>query len=564
MKVLAVAALVASAAGLATVDSNPGVAWREGALFAGQKNVGDAGLAHSALKLGKEELEAMPKHAVEDAVRENGWWTKEGASSNNARAQVLTGGKRVARPVLSEESSSHEESDSKDSSNMALELKRMGALMRRQLAPRVYSYSFLQEGPSMMPSPLPTTLPTGMPTSLPTPMPTAMPTSLSDVGSGDLNIIVTSGVYVSGLAGTEFDDEELLVLKRAFADVLGFVGPDDVLDASAVLLNRRLAEKALLASGRQLEDAVTAEYILNYVININTPREAGFNTADLAVTGTETRLQEASTSGELQERIKYWADFYGVDTFDNLTFPPDITAPDGTWSVYEPEVSPAPTPTAVVTTAPTPAAVVTTAAPTPVTDDPPTDGDDVTPSPTPSTDDVPTDDVPTPPTDADDPDGSDDVTAAPTPVATDATEPTTDDPDSTDDVQRASSKKKKSSGQSTAEVNGMIAGIVIAIIVFLCCIFFFCYIQRRERKLTERKDSWDISTMFTDEANLPDAEEMIDVEPETEPVAEPEDVAGATLIEGGASDVVPLSEEAPVPTEDQPQALQKITQAAEL
>ena len=63
--------------------------------------------------------------------------------------------------------------------------------------------------------------------------------------------------------------------------------------------------------------------------------------------------------------------------------------------------------------------------------------------------------------------------------------------------------------------------------------------------MTERKDSWDISTMFTDEANLPDAEEMIDVEPER-------GGAGAALADGDGA-LVPLDE-------DQPQALQKITQ----
>ena len=73
--------------------------------------------------------------------------------------------------------------------------------------------------------------------------------------------------------------------------------------------------------------------------------------------------------------------------------------------------------------------------------------------------------------------------------------------------------------------------------------------RQKERKLTERKDSWDISTMFTDEANLPDAEEMIDVEPER-------GGAGAALADGDGA-LVPLDE-------DQPQALQKITQAAEL
>ena len=90
------------------------------------------------------------------------------------------------------------------------------------------------------------------------------------------------------------------------------------------------------------------------------------------------------------------------------------------------------------------------------------------------------------------------------------------------------------------------------LLLLLCFMVMLAY-RNKERKLTERKDSWDISTMFTDEANLPDAEEMIDVEPESSA-----DAAPATLIEGeDAGALVPLDE-------DQPQALQKITQAAEL
>ena len=87
---------------------------------------------------------------------------------------------------------------------------------------------------------------------------------------------------------------------------------------------------------------------------------------------------------------------------------------------------------------------------------------------------------------------------------------------------------------------------VVAGVVFCGLIAMLVAWQRqKERKLTERKDSWDISTMFTDEANLPDAEEMIDVEPER-------GGAGAALADGDGA-LVPLDE-------DQPQALQKITQ----
>ena len=93
---------------------------------------------------------------------------------------------------------------------------------------------------------------------------------------------------------------------------------------------------------------------------------------------------------------------------------------------------------------------------------------------------------------------------------------------------------------------GFIVLYVVAGVVFCGLIAMLVAWQRqKERKLTERKDSWDISTMFTDEANLPDAEEMIDVEPER-------GGAGAALADGDGA-LVPLDE-------DQPQALQKITQ----
>ena len=97
---------------------------------------------------------------------------------------------------------------------------------------------------------------------------------------------------------------------------------------------------------------------------------------------------------------------------------------------------------------------------------------------------------------------------------------------------------------------GFIVLYIVAGVVFCGLIAMLVAWQRqKERKLTERKDSWDISTMFTDEANLPDAEEMIDVEPER-------GGAGAALADGDGA-LVPLDE-------DQPQTLQKITQAAEL
>ena len=91
-----------------------------------------------------------------------------------------------------------------------------------------------------------------------------------------------------------------------------------------------------------------------------------------------------------------------------------------------------------------------------------------------------------------------------------------------------SSSKKKSSDDGLD--SGAMAGIIIAIVVVLLLVMGGVYFKQRERKATERKDSWDISTMFTDEQNLPPADQMV----------------------------------AETPAGDQPQALQKITQAAEL
>ena len=111
---------------------------------------------------------------------------------------------------------------------------------------------------------------------------------------------------------------------------------------------------------------------------------------------------------------------------------------------------------------------------------------------------------------------------APEPVTTTAASPVTDAPDS------GSSSKKKSSDDGLD--SGAMAGIIIAIVVVLLLVMGGVYFKQRERKATERKDSWDISTMFTDEQNLPPADQMV----------------------------------AETPAGDQPQALQKITQAAEL
>jgi len=103
----------------------------------------------------------------------------------------------------------------------------------------------------------------------------------------------------------------------------------------------------------------------------------------------------------------------------------------------------------------------------------------------------------------------------------------------------ASSKKSKKSGSAVSNTE-LIIIIVCCVLGGLLLVLLGLYFKQRERKATERKDSWDISTMFTDENNLPDSNDM---------VADP----------GGASVAASATGKG-----DQPQALQKITQAAEL
>jgi len=86
------------------------------------------------------------------------------------------------------------------------------------------------------------------------------------------------------------------------------------------------------------------------------------------------------------------------------------------------------------------------------------------------------------------------------------------------EVRPRGSKKKKSQKLSTGEI---VAIIVAAILAFLLCLLG-CLLFKRGRKDSERKDSWDISTMFTntsaswaDEAPPADASPQQSQEPAT-------------------------------------------------
>ena len=106
---------------------------------------------------------------------------------------------------------------------------------------------------------------------------------------------------------------------------------------------------------------------------------------------------------------------------------------------------------------------------------------------------------------------------------------------------RGSKKKKKSDKLSTGEI---VAIVVCAILAFLICLLCCLYYKQRERKNTERKDSWDISTMFSGEEHLPDDANT------AAPGAPATDEASQEASQQASAD--PASE---------PQELQKITQA---
>ena len=112
------------------------------------------------------------------------------------------------------------------------------------------------------------------------------------------------------------------------------------------------------------------------------------------------------------------------------------------------------------------------------------------------------------------------------------------------EVRPRGSKKKKSQKLSTGEI---VAIVVCAILAFLICLLCCLYYKQRERKNTERKDSWDISTMFSGEEHLPDDANT------AAPGAPATDEASQEASQQASAD--PASE---------PQELQKITQSGEL
>jgi len=487
------------------------------------------------------------------------------------------------------------------------ELKRMGHLMRRQLQPRAFvlSYAFYDPtpsptGPSVSPTGIPSPMPTPLPSPLPTPAPSDLavptsspaptstpapspspvligpetpapavpgaptaspapssspvptsspaPTGLSDPPTtfdATQTTWLTSQITVSGIDDDDFADDGILVVQYSLNDVISFMeSPEDVVDATVEVDSRRRRE--LLQSGN-----VTAT--IEYTVVLDTAATNGFTSTDAALESMEDEVSDAADSGYLAQRINYWSSYFGSD------FSPDPDAeqdPDGFWA-FAP--SPAPTPFSPEPTAAPPTTPSPTASPAPSTLAP-VAGPTISPTPAPSAPTLaPTNEAPVPPATVPTPSpGVPTIPPTPQPQSVVSVEPTTFTPPPTPAGGGGNGKKNNGDNAATLAI------IIVCVIVgFLLLVFLgYMYMRNRERKLTERKDSWDISTMFTDEANLPDAEEMIDVEPEGGAAAEgadEADVSGAVLAEGAQGDQAMVALD-----EDQPQALQKITQAAEL
>ena len=420
------------------------------------------------------------------------------------------------------------------------ELQRMGDLMRRQLQPFAFSYDYCPGCPTSCPTSAPTPIPTPVPTPLPSMLPTSQPTdptsspttaapsvspapTIEVTPTPTLNevaqvIVISTSIIVDGLTEDDLPSEDLVsqVLANALNDVVPeFEGPESVLASTIVFL-----DDSTNATRRRLEDTSSTLAEIFILAVVDTCSEFMHTTNDGCAQTIDDTLEIAAANGTLQERILYWAAYFGVDLV--LVVTPDTG--NTTWFFQ----------TATPTSVPTAPTFFPTMTPAPST----------TPTSTPTS--MPTTPMPTaafPTSSAPSP--------LPIPAPTSASPTVTSAPSILPDDNGGS--KKKSSNNNQAVI--IIVVVVVIVAVLLCCCLAYLYHRQQERKLTDRKDSWDISTMFTDEANLPSqAEELVQVEDEHKDDVGP-DVSLAPGVEEGV--LVPLED-------DQPQELQKITQAAEL
>lgn len=498
---------------------------------------------------------------------------EESASFGGIEQKEWWGAMRPERVVQSRAQSEDEALRSRSAEQQPRQdfqqLRRMSKLMRRQLQPQEFSFSFSFEDVTAAPtvtlspafSPLPTTMPTPLPTPLPSPMPsplvgvptfepgtTAAPTTTpapttftpapTTFGSTQA-VLLLSSVLVDDVPEDFFEDEDigLLIIQNSINDVSDIVeDPDSVLDAEVEFQRRRL---------QAAEDATA---LVEFSTLVDTCGEAGFTSNDFCADAYDQELTDSAESGELAERINYWASYFGVGTVggvipqENVTTwvfaPTAAPTPDVPVPTLSPEPSAAPTGSPAPSSSPKPTETFApTTTPKPSISPAPTSSPKPTTSPKPTITFAPTSAAPTAspaPT----------TTMSPTPEATSAPA-----------VSRGSSKKKNNNNNQATLI---IVLVVVAIILCCCCLLGYYFWSQKQRKATERKDSWDISTMFTDEANLPPAEEVVAVEDDDDNTDGGE---GAVVMTGagGAEEgqLVPLEDE-------EPQELQKITQAAEL
>mmetsp|Transcript_16362 Transcript_16362/g.49253 ORF Transcript_16362/g.49253 Transcript_16362/m.49253 type:complete len:571 (+) Transcript_16362:157-1869(+) len=338
-------------------------------------------------------------------------------------------------------------------------------------------------------------------------------------------------VEVEGVPDELFPPDETtnLIVQAATNDVLAIVSDNEqVMDTVVTLINRRKLQAS--------DDRHQVDLTINMGKPYKTCAQVGFTSADDCLNGEGflppslvENMDEAIESGLYAERLKFWGEYYGRAFPDGISVVGVLPEPEPEW-IYAPTPAPTITSSPTGTMAPTAAQTVVSMEPTP--GDSPTPIPSGTPNPT-SVEPEPT----TSPAPAAKPTVSPQPTTSPKP--THSPQPTISAQPTPDGPAKRKKKKKSDDGLSTGEIVGLVVGLVLACLICLLCGLYF---KQRERSASIRKDSWDISTMFTDEQNLPD---------------DPNEAPAGTDV---ADDVVAAGE-----TEaQQPQALQKITQAAEL
>lgn len=340
-------------------------------------------------------------------------------------------------------------------------------------------------------------------------------------GETTRNKLSREQLIVRGVEEGVFADHEdigSLIVQNAVNDISEIVEhSDEVVD---VRRRRRLDEETNGTSA-----------VIDFSALIDTCAELGFTSVDDCAAAFDEELTDAAESGELAERINYWANYYGVGTIGGVTPQENVT----TW-VFAPTSAP--------TLSPSELDLVPTGmpAPSPTLSPQPTETFAPTTTPMPSSSPEPTLSL-------------GDETTGPTTAPSVPFDPISTLPPIIAPSVPRSSKSSNNNNQATLII---ILVIVALVLLCCCCIGLFCYRRQQERKATERKDSWDIDTMLAGDGgdNLPESDEVLALEP-----GDDEGSSNVVVVEGEESQLVPVEGQ---DEEQDPQYLQKITQAAEL